>query len=194
MTATLSFRSGFHVAGIFGLLAGIAVSATAAEVVILKDGFVIQGNVSKEMTSINDPASGKVFPMVKGDGLDMVDEGPKFVIFSRHAKQLGEVSKDVKLRPEYKVYRMPFTGQRGWEPLPAGAVMKSTTEFNGKWHRTFDVRVPLGWDRIEQQITYMDPYFTYMKSTTHIWRQAYRTNELDPLKIRKLLSTHPEPV
>ena len=31
-----------------------------------------------------------------------------------------------------------------------------------------------------------------MVSPTHIWRQAYRTTEMDPQKIRKLLSTHPE--
>jgi hypothetical protein len=179
------------VAGV-GLLAGLAISARGAEVVILKDGFVIQGNVTKEMTSINDPATGKIFPMVKGNGLDMVDEGPKFIIFSKHARQLGEISKDVKLRPEYRAYRQAFLGRKGFEPLPAGAVTKSSTEFNDKWRRTIEVRVPQGFDRIEQQITYIDPYFTYMVSPTHIWRQAYRTNELDPQKIRKLLSTHPE--
>src|SRR6476661_7747674 len=140
MTVTRFLRFGSRIAAIAGLLTGIALSAVAAEVVILKDGFVIQGNVTKEMTSINDPASGKVFPMVKGDGLDMVDEGPKFVIFSRHAKQLGEVSKDVKLRPEYKAYRRPFLGRKGHEPFPAAAVMKSTTEFNDKWYRTIEVR------------------------------------------------------
>jgi hypothetical protein len=175
-----------------GLLVGLAVSADGAEVVILKDGFVIQGTVTKEMTSINDPATGKIFPMVKGNGLDMVDEGPKWVIFSSHAKQLGEISKDAKLRPEYKAYRQRFLGRKSAEPLPAAATTKSSTEFNDKWYRTIEVRIPGGFDRIEQQITYIDPYFTHMVSPTHIWRQAYRTNELDPRKIRKLLSTHPD--
>ena len=120
MTATRFLRFGSRIAAIAGLLTGITLSAAAAEVVILKDGFVIQGNVTKEMTSINDPASGKFFPMVKGDGLDMVDEGPKFVIFSRHAKQLGEVSKDVKLRPEYKALSaaLSLLWRKGHEPFP----------------------------------------------------------------------------
>ena len=179
------------VAGV-GLLVGLAVSVEAAEVVILKDGFVIQGTVIKEQTSISDPASGKIFPMVKGNGLDMVDEGPKWVIFSSHAKQLGEISKDVKLRPEYRAYRRPFLGRKSHEPLPAGAVTKSSTEFSDKWYRTIEVRIPGGFDRIEQQITHIDPYYTYMVSPTHLWRQTYRTNELDPKKIRKLLSTHPD--
>ena len=96
-----------------GLLAGLVVSAEAAEVVILKDGFVIQGTVTKETTSINDPATGKIFPMVKGNGLDMVDEGPKFIIFSAHAKQLGEVSKDVKLSARVQGLPSTFPGAKG---------------------------------------------------------------------------------
>ena len=122
----------------------------------------------------------------------MIDEGPKVVIFSTHAKQLGEVSKDVKLRPEYKAYKREFLGRKGERTASRGAVTKSSTEFNDKWYRTIEVRVPLGWDKIEQQITYIDPYFTYMVSPTHLWRATYRTNEIDPQKIRKLLSTHPE--
>ena len=173
------------------LFSGLALSLQGAEVVILKDGFVIQGNVRKEITSINDKATGKTFPIVKSDGFDMIDEGPKVVIFSTHAKQLGEVSKEVKLRPEYRAYKREFL-RKSSEPLPAGAVTKSSTEFNDKWLRTMEVRVPLGWDKIEQQITYIDPYFTYMVSPTHSWRSSYRTNELDPKKIRKILSTHPE--
>jgi hypothetical protein len=175
-----------------GVLVGLTLCASGSEVVILKDGFVIQGKVTKEATSITDKATGRVFPMFKGNGLDIVDEGPKFVIFSTHAKQLGEISKDVKLRPEYKAYRREFLGRKSNNPLPAGAVTKSSTEFNDKWYRTIEVRVPQGFDRIEQQITYIDPYYTYMASPTHSWRQTYRTNELDPQKIRKLLSTHPE--
>lgn len=175
-----------------GLLTAVSLSAFGADVVILKDGFVIQGNVRKEMTSVNDPATGKAFPMTKSDGFDMIDEGPKVVIFSTHAKQLGEVNKEIKLRPEYKAYKTDFLGRKGFDPLPAAAVTKSSTEFNEKWRRTIEVRVPAGWDRIEQQITYLDPYFAYMVSPTHIWRATYRTNELDPQKIRKLLSTHPE--
>src|SRR5207248_6768951 len=46
--------------------------------------------------------------------------------------------------------------------------------------------------RIEQQMTYIDPYFAYIMSPTHLWRTAYRTSEFDPEKVRKLLSTHPD--
>src|SRR5262245_47931173 len=86
-------------AALMGLVAGagVTLSAGAAEVVILKDGFVVQGSVRKEHATITDPATGKPYVVAKDTGLDMVDEGPKVVIFSAHSKQLGEVGTDVKL-------------------------------------------------------------------------------------------------
>ncbi len=177
-----------------GLLAGLglALTAGAAETVILKDGFVVQGSVRKEFTTINDPATGRTFPIAKANGFDMIDEGPKVVIFSTHAKQVGEVNKDVKLRPDYKAYTMPSGPRKRNDPLPAGATTKSSTEFNEHWIRTITVNVPLGFDKIDQQLTYIDPYFTYMWSSTHIWRVGYRTTEMDPAKLRKLFTSHPE--
>ena len=49
-----------------------------------------------------------------------------------------------------------------------------------------------GTAKVEQQITYLDPYTCYLVSPTHSWRMAYRTSELGAEKVRKLLSTHPE--
>ncbi|MBA4187508.1 MAG: hypothetical protein C0467_05760 [Planctomycetaceae bacterium] len=187
-------RTGRTVAA--GLILGLSLALTgaAAETIILKDGFVIQGNVRKEVTSINDPATGKTFPIAKDTGLDMVDEGPRVVIFSTHAKQLGEVGKDVKLRPEYKAYTIPGGPRKRNDPLPPVMTPRDreAAEFNAKWRRTITVNVPQGFDKIDQQITYLDPYFCYLWSPTHIWRLAYRTSEMDPVMVRRLLSTHPE--
>ena len=54
------------------------------------------------------------------------------------------------------------------------------------------MNVPGGFENIEQQITYLDPYHLRIVSPTHLWRVGYRTSEMDPAFIRKLLSTHPE--
>ena len=174
------------------VLAGCAAAALGADVVILKDGFVIQGNVRKEMTSIFDKGSGREIPMVKANGFDMIDEGAKVTIFSTHAKQLGAISPDIKLRPAMKAYEMPFPGRKSNAPLPAGATIK-TGEYNAKWIRTLTVAVPgSAPDRIDQQITYMDPYYIYIVSATHLWRLTYRTAEWDPALVRKLLQMHPD--
>lgn len=184
-----------RVAALAGLLAGLAVSAAAAaDTVILKDGFVIQGNIRKEVTTINDPATGRTFPIVKDNGLDMIDDGAKVVIYSTHARQAGEVSPEAKLRPEYKAYTLTSTPRKRNDPLPAAMAPRDrdAAEFDAKWHRTLTVLVPGGFDKIEQQITYLDPYFCYVWSPTHIWRLGYRTAEMEPGKVKTLLSTHPE--
>lgn len=175
------------------LFAGCAAAVHAAEVVILKDGFVIQGNVHKEVETVFDKASGTSVRMVKANGLDMIDEGPKVMIFSTHAKQLGAVSPDIKLRPEYKAYTMKFPGRKSSHPLTLVTGTLKVGEFNAKWVRTLTVGTPGGAPGpLDQQITHMDPYMIYMVSATHLWRLTYRTSEWDPKLVRKLLAMHPD--
>lgn len=169
-----------------------AVTSAAADVVILKDGFVIQGNVRKEMETIRDPASGRSFPVPKATGFDFIDDGARITIFSTHHKQLGEISKDVKVRPEYKAYVNKIESRRSNHPVSSFLGSKDLPDFDAKWRRTLEVKVPDGFDRIVQQVTYLDPYCCFVVSPTHLWSQSFRTSEMDPKSVRKLLSTHPE--
>ena len=176
---------------LLGLLA-VAVASAPGEVVILRDGFVIQGKVRKETELFVDKASGQSVPLLKANGFDYLDEGPKLVIFSSHTKQLGEISKDVKIRPDYKAYTTDLL-RRSDHQMPAILGGRGAPpDFDAKWHRTFEVNVPGGFDRIGQQVTFLDPYTCYVVSTTHRWALGFRTTEMDPVKVRKLLSTHPE--
>lgn len=174
------------------LAAGCALGAAGAEVVILKDGFVIQGTLRKETERITDKASGQSFAVPAARGFDMVDEGPKFVVFSSHAKQLGEISKDVKIRPEYQPYTTKLL-QQGNAPAPFGRFEKPPPEFDAKWQRKLKVYEPQGgFNFVGQQITHLDPHTCFVVSTTHAWRLAYNTVELGPEQARKLLSLHPQ--
>lgn len=175
------------------LLAGAGGLGSAADVVILKDGFVIQGTVRKESESVFDKASGTSVRITKANGLDMIDEGPKVTFFSTHAKQLGEISPDIKIRPEYRAYTTQFMGRKANQPLSSIASIVKTGEFNSKWIRTLTVKEPTGVvNVVDHQITHLDPYFIYLVSATHLWRGAYRTSEWDPKMIRKILVMHPE--
>ena len=175
------------------LIAGCAVAAVGADVVILKDGFVVQGNVSKESFTYVDKASGRAVQMVKGNGFDMIDEGAKVTVFSSHARQGGVVAPDTKLRPDMKAYTMPFPGRKGDAPIPSGGATLKITEYNAKWVRTMTVAVAgAAPETVDQQITYLDPYYLYIVSATHRWRLTYRTCEWDPKLVRKLLMMHPE--
>jgi len=182
-------RAAFALAGV---AAAVLVATAPADVVILKDGFVIQGNVRKEMESVRDPATGAAFSVPKGNGLDTIDDGARVVIFSSHHKQLGEISKEIKLRPEYKAYTNRIESRRTNHQFSGYTAAKELPDFNAKWKRTIEVQVPGGFDRIDQQVTYLDPYTCYVVSPTHIWTQTFRTIEMDPLRVRKLLSTHPD--
>jgi hypothetical protein len=172
-------------------LAATAVATAPADVVILKDGFTIQGNVIKETEQVT--VQGQTVRIAKANGFDMIDEGPRVIIFSTHQKQLGEISKDAKIRPEYKAYQNLITARKSSHPLPAGGGFKSVTEFDAKWRRKLEIRLPGNIrEEIEQQITHLDPHSCFVVSTTHIWRLTFRTSEMDPYKVRKLLSMHPE--
>lgn len=170
----------------------IALVAARGEVVILKDGFVLQGTVGKEKTRIPDPASGKLILSVNAAGFDYVDEGPKIVFFSTHSKQLGEISKDIKLRPDYRVYKNLITSVKSQDPLPVGGNLLNISDWDAKWRRLIEIKMPLGTERIEQQIVQLDPYFCWISSPTHAWRVGQRTSELGPALVRRLLATHPE--
>lgn len=161
----------------FAALAALAV-APAADAVILTDGFVIQGKVLKEGTTGNNY------------GFDVVDDGPKVIVFSAHTQKGGKVEKDV-LRPDWTAYRKPYPGTRGFK-MPAFGEMKPT-EFDEKWRRSINIRQPDGnFTKIEQMVTYLDPNSMFVASTTHGWRLAYHTEELDPKVVRFLLTNHPD--
>jgi hypothetical protein len=90
MKSTHFFPTMLKFVYVFWLFVGLTLAAASAEVVILKDGFVIQGSERKETTVITDPATGKQIPVIKDNGFDLVDEGPKWVIFSAHATRKSE--------------------------------------------------------------------------------------------------------
>ena len=174
-----------------GLLA-VLVATAPADVFILKDGFVIQGTVHREKEAVVDKATGRTFVVPKASGFDVIDDGARLVVFSTHHKQLGEVGKDVKIRPDYKAYENRIDRRKGNRPFTGFLDVLDAPEFDDKWRRTLKVRVPAGFDLIEQQVTYLDPYSCFIVARSHLWAQTYRTSEMDPGQVRKLLATHPD--
>lgn len=189
MPRPLTFRRPLLTAILF---LACAVVVARADVVILKDGFVLQGTVTKEKSRIPDPASGKLILSVNAAGFDFIDEGPKIVFFSTHNKNLGEVSKDIKLRPDYRIYKNYITSFKSQDQIPTGGELRNISDWDAKWKRVLEIKMPVGTERVEQQIVQFDPYFCWVVSATHAWRVGLRTSELGPAKARKLLSTHPE--
>jgi pimeloyl-ACP methyl ester carboxylesterase len=176
------------------LVVGCA-AATArgqVEVVILRDGFVVQGVPQQQTDKVLDKATGQMVSVVKSTGYRIVNEGPKTTVFSVHFEQKGAaVAPETKLRPQYKGYSQSFR-LKGSGELPGGNIIK-TSDFDARWVRKIHIQPPdAGLTLVEQQVVWMDPYWLMLVSPTHKWRVAYRTTEWDPKEIRKLLLTHPE--
>lgn len=174
------------------LIGTAARAVSSADVVVLKDGFVIQGHSRKQVENVVDKASGQLVPIVKANGVELLDEGPKVTFYTTYQKQLGEVGPETRLRPDVRAYTMPFIGRLTTYPVPGG-ITEKVGEFNAKWVRTIVVKAPGSRaEEIRQQITHLDPYYIYIVSPTHFWRLTYRTNEQDPKMVRDLLLMHPE--
>lgn len=159
------------------LVGGLLSVGWAADAVILTDGFVLQGKVMKERN-------------IRGYPFDLVEDGPKVVIFSSHSRKGGKVEKNV-LRPEFTAYKRdyPRTGllrAPGFGEFHAG-------DFDENWRRTMQIRRPDGhFHEVKQIITFLDPNSCYVASTTHNWRVAYHTAEMDVAQVIRLLKSHPD--
>jgi pimeloyl-ACP methyl ester carboxylesterase len=174
------------------LVAASTGAVSSADVIVLKDGFTIQGFARKEIENVVDKASGQLVPIAKGNGVELVDEGPKVTFFTTYQKQPGGAGPEVRLRPDVRAFTTQFIGRLTSYPIPYGTTEK-IGEFNAKWVRTLTVKAPgQRAEDVRQQITHLDPYYMYLVSPTHMWRLTYRTNEQDPKMVRKLLMMHPE--
>jgi Esterase PHB depolymerase len=174
------------------LVAVAAGAGSSADVIVLKDGFTIQGFARKEIEQLVDKASGQLIPIAKSNGVELVDEGPKITFYTGNQKQLGGAGPDVRLRPDARAFTTTFIGRLTSYPIPFG-VTEKVGEFNAKWQRTLVVKPPgTKAEEVRQQITHLDPYYMYIVSPTHLWRLTYRTSEQDPKLVRKLLLAHPE--
>ncbi len=172
-----------------GLVAG------AADVVIMADGFTIQGRWFKETELASDPGTGAV-RVAKAGGFDVIDDGARYVVFSRHARKGGKLEEGAA-KTDYPVYKMK-AGVLNPHPLPTAEKIEKG-EFNDKWRRVLKVTIPPnakqptgGFERIHQQLVHLDPHYMMIVSTSHLWQCAYLTAEEDPLLVLKLIRMHPD--
>lgn len=159
------------------LLGTVWLTSRADDVIILPDGFMIQGKAVKE----NNPF---------GYGFDVISDGPKIVVFSSHTKKGAKIEKDI-VRPDYVAYRRQFPGTRGFR-APSFGEMK-TTDFDENWRRVVKIKHSAGnYHEVKQMITFLDPYTCSVSSTSHNWRLAFHTKELEPDLVKRLINSHPE--
>jgi hypothetical protein len=180
----------FRVAGLIAafLVACLALSASAVDQVIFKDGFSITGLRYQEKESISD--SGHTYYLPKIRGFNIVETGPKCIIYSNNVQQVGKVLENVRGEGDFTNYQRECPIGKG--PLPSLANAKYG-EFNDRWIRIIHVDLPgKNFAKIEQRIHFMGPSRIAMPSANYYWGPYYDTREFPPELVRKLLSTHPD--
>ena len=176
------------------LAVAIAQLPSRGEVIILKDGYTIHGKMGTEKTVIHDPLTGEPIVTEKMKGLNTLDDGPRWTVFSANYKRIGDVNEMNKFADQVTFTRKTW-GRTSYQ-LANAMTYVSTTEYNGFWIRTLTYRDTLNQSlppyKIEQQIDVLTPHYARVISNTHRWTSHYLTKELGSELVRRLLSTHPD--
>ncbi len=172
-------------------VAATALSAPAVDRVIFRDGFFLEGTVTKEQERINDAQNGFSISVPKAKGFDVLDDGLRWWIFSKHQKQAAEIQQNIKGLESVKEYEKSVI-PRQLQSLPAYGQF-TAPDFDKNWKRTIRVKTGNGnYQDIEQFIRVLGPKRMVHVSTTHKWYPYFSTREFSPGTLRSLLIMHPE--
>ncbi|HEY8503960.1 MAG TPA: hypothetical protein VIL46_05220, partial [Gemmataceae bacterium] len=130
------------------------------------------------------------FSVAKPLGFNIIDDGPRSVIYSAHSQQVGDVD-PTDIRADFVLLTTKFY-QGSRHPVPRNAYFTDATEFNEQWRREVTAKFPGGYTRVKQQITKLTPYYARVDSYTHAWTTFFHTRELGPELVQRLLAVHPE--
>lgn len=161
-----------------------------ADVVVLKDGYVLKGTVRRQMTNFTDPLSGQQIETVKLNGFFLIDDAVRRTVFSFlqvadvQEKKAGPDDDQVKLGRRF--IRLDHFR------LPPGSTFGSATPFDNKGERTLTLETPNGKVELAQRITAITPDWIRVDALRYAWSAYYRTKELEPTQVRSWLLEHPD--
>jgi dienelactone hydrolase len=166
------------------LLVFVSLAPADEGLVIMKDGFALQGNVKREQTFVG----GMKVP--KADGFFMVISGPKITYFS--PKQLLKTEDSGPNRPpETLQFTQSLTRYQPLK-LPAG-IYDKITQWDQKWDRTLTLLDANGQRiKIAQRLTKLTPDYACVEAKLYDWSAYFMTSEMDPEVLKDLLYSHPD--
>lgn len=159
-----------------------------ADLIFLKDGYVLQGRVIERKTLEFDATTKTIVDFPQGH--IFVDDVVRRVFFSY------DLLREVKERkpPKDEVFVSPNPA-RSLNPrvIPAIEEIIEAPSFNGKWERFWKVRTVQGPLSLPQRAAAIGPYFARFDTFGMYAGSAfYLTRELPIEVVQGLLSTHPE--
>ena len=180
-------------AGFLGAAATLAflgaVLPARADLIFLKDGFVLVGKVKEERTHIVDRFSKTGYTVPKG--FFFVDDGPRRFFFSPLQKKAQERS---FLRAEDRASNYLRVGMPPDTPgMPVIVQMVDTPEFNNKWLRNVKYRTTTYMLKVPQRLQELNSSYAVVQATKHFyWTSFYLTRELGLEQVQRLLAHHPD--
>lgn len=165
------------------LTLGLVGSSPAwAHLIVFKDGFILQGDVRQPGTNVEG--------VRVSEGTFVLDAGARRVFFP-HA-QVEDVVPESNpnadlVNLETRVFRL--------QAFPVDPLLQilDITAFKDNGRRFFKYMAADGRpERLEQQISILNPLFTRVSALKLSWDAYYLTSEFDPVTMRKLLVNHPD--
>jgi dienelactone hydrolase len=165
----------------------ISLSALYADVVVLKDGFTLEGKVRRETTVVRERLEDAV-SIPKPNGFYTVEDGARVIIFNQNQVANAAATDVAKNTDLY--FERPFKRLDHF-PLPAG-IPASATPWDDHWERVLKMDSVTGTEKVTQHLTFISPEFVHIDTKRFEWSPRYITRELDPEEILGLLRDHPE--
>jgi hypothetical protein len=160
-----------------------------ADVIYLKDGYILEGNVKEESTTVFDSTSGRLMTTPKLSGYFWVDDGPRKVAFSKK-HFLDADKKNAARGTDPLLFDSRFRRVGGFRP-PSGQY-GAATPWNEKWDRDLTLETPRGELKVRQHVATLTPHFIRIDARQYYWDAHYLLSEMNPDAIRDLLLHHKE--
>ena len=171
------------------VLVGLVLCCSAlADIVILKDGFILQGMVKRESVTEFDPVSKE--PVIIPKGFYMVDDGARRIYFNPNL--VRTLDKREPIQEERWIHNKAIYIPNGKGAPPFLAEVEAT-DWDSKWERTLKYRSPVGLVGIFQHISNLSSYAIRVDATSKfVWSSMYLTQEIGSKKVISLIKSHPD--
>ncbi len=183
--------------GIVVAIVLIGFSSAQADLIILKDGFVIRGKVQREGKMEVDRATETPTLEWIPQGFFYLDDGVRRVIFN---PRLVSHVEPKKIDTSNFVKFDKFIRYVSPRPAPPILEVLETTDWDDKWNRQVRFRSLKNDNgqarsvtfRFNQHLQMLTPEFAFGDSfdTAYPWQAHYLTRELGPKMVRELLAVH----
>ncbi len=172
-----------------GLAFTLVATSVSGDVVILKDGYVLEGKVRRESVTEFDPTSKEPFVLPKG--FFMVETITKRIIFSANNVRSTE-KKNLPSEEIYNNSRTVYIPQP--RPLPPVGGIADPGQWDAKWDRDIKIFAPnIGTIPVRQHMQFLgSKHIQVFATKTFAWGSSYLTKELDKKSIEELIASHPD--